>query len=261
VSHLATIAGCAARFDCATDDNRRHALLFRPGCFDGVLKRRGVVPMKINHEGRALATTATGLDVWADSCGLHWRLDVDDTPANRDLVNRISDGALAGSSCSILGKAEFPVVRGTRHQRFLEITELLDVGPVDRPGNSWARTQVYRAWDPLPIHLQRRESQLAAVIDVEFERRRHELQKAEHARLVAKRGKTRRGRSTGRGKPQLRVVGQRFPASLLANMRRHVVPLAKMKAECDRVARNMGMTAGEMAMVGPIIGLPQAYLD
>ena len=123
------LEGYAALFNSVTDLGAFREMI-APGAFDEVLDDD--VRLLLNHDGAPLARTKNGtLQLSVDERGLHYRAQLSDTQAGRDLYTMVKRGDISQSSFGFTIKEQDIESDGLRVIR--KIGRLLDVSPVSYP--------------------------------------------------------------------------------------------------------------------------------
>lgn len=143
-SETMTVEGYAAVFNEPADITPHLREVIDPGAFDDALGQD--VRLLLNHEGAPLARTTNGtLVLTTDEKGLHYRAQLSDTTAGRDLYTMIKRGDITQSSFAFTIGKETRSDDNTRH--VVKVADLLDVSPV-----------TYAAYGPI-TSVQARERQ------------------------------------------------------------------------------------------------------
>lgn len=123
------LEGYAALFNTVTDLGSFREMI-APGAFDEVLDDD--VRLLLNHDGAPLARTKNGtLKLSVDERGLHYRAQLSDTQAGRDLYTMVKRGDISQSSFGFTIKEQDVEADGLRVIR--KVGTLLDVSPVSFP--------------------------------------------------------------------------------------------------------------------------------
>lgn len=123
------VEGYAAVFDQVTDLGTFKEVIDR-NAFEGRLEDD--VRLLFNHEGQPLARTTNGtLQLSTDDTGLHYRAELADTTAGRDLFELIKRGDVTQSSFAFTIEKEERESSGVR--RVKKVGSILDVAPVVYP--------------------------------------------------------------------------------------------------------------------------------
>lgn len=131
------LEGYAAVFDQVTNIGPFREVIDR-GAFEGHLNDD--VRLLLNHEGAPMARTTNGtLKLTTDDHGLHYRAQLVDTQAARDLHAMIKRGDISQSSFAFTIEKEERQEDGVR--RVMQVRSILDVSPVTYPAYSTTNVQ------------------------------------------------------------------------------------------------------------------------
>lgn len=133
------LEGYAAVFDQVTNIGPFQEVIDR-GAFDGHLDDD--VRLLLNHEGAPMARTANGtLKLTTDDHGLHYRAELVDTQAARDLYAMVKRGDISQSSFAFTIEKEERQSDGVR--RVMQVGSILDVSPVSFPAypTTWVQAR------------------------------------------------------------------------------------------------------------------------
>lgn len=148
-----TIFGAVVRYgEPTTDAGRKYPTLVRSGAFTSAAVA-GHIEFRIpGHRGEVIATTGDLLQVWRDSQGLQFRIDIPLSDASRALARRIQSGELNGASAGIEGQGGVrlvPVV-DRRCVVFDTVHKITDICLCPNPANNRTHVRVLWPWDKKP---------------------------------------------------------------------------------------------------------------
>jgi HK97 family phage prohead protease len=129
-----SLAGLACPFNRPSHDQGGYVTTFAEGAFDAVLARSPDVVCCLGHDtNRVLGRTRAGtLRLWTSARGLHFRVELPDTPTGVEVRELVGRGDLTGCSTQYwVERARWDADYCKR--TIEEVRHLLEVGPVAWP--------------------------------------------------------------------------------------------------------------------------------
>ena len=130
------VEGLAASFREPTSDRMESGgdAIFLADAFTDELISDRRIHLAVSHDVSALAKVGSGLRLWLDADGLHYRAKLDMGNAwHRSVVERIEDGELLGSSIRLHAEWQNIVTKNQRWQVCSRINFIRDVSIVRSP--------------------------------------------------------------------------------------------------------------------------------